>query len=280
MRAPFEQERRRRGRKSQRDERVINAIDINCDLGERPGPEGLEADLALAAFATSVNVACGFHAGDAVTIGRLVAAAGARGAGVGAHPSYNDRAGFGRVALSVPPGVVRAEVIYQVGALQALCRAAGVRLRHVKPHGALYNAAWRDPELARAVAAAVVRVEPALLLFAPPGSELERAGREAGLGVVPEFFADRGHRPDGTLLPRGTPGAVIDDPAEVAARAVRLVREGTVTACDGSALRLEARTICLHGDHPRALEALRAVRTALAAAGVALRPAMPSAMPS
>jgi UPF0271 protein len=223
-------------------------LDLNADLGE-----GFD-DERLLDVVTSANVACGFHAGDAATMARVAAAALERGVAVGAHVGYRDREGFGRRRLDVAPGVVTAEVAEQVAALARACSDAGTRVRYVKPHGALYNAAVADEELARAVVAGCGEL-PVLGL---PGSALLRAAEAAGLEAVPEGFADRAYARDGTLVPRGTAGAVISDPDEAARNAVALARR--------------VRSVCVHGDTPGAVTAARYARAALEAAGVELGP--------
>lgn len=243
-------------------------IDLNADLGESFGAYRLGADEALLAVVSSANVACGFHASDPRVMERTVALCKAHGVAVGAHPGFPDLVGFGRRSLAASPSEVRADVIYQVGALRAFCDAHGVPLQHVKPHGALYNQACRDPALAEAVAAAVAAVDRRLLLYALPGSELAKAGERAGLTVKREGFADRGYRQDGSLVPRGEPGAIVEDPEEAGRRAARMVCEGRVTTREGADIAVAVDTICLHGDNPEALAIARAVRAHLAAAGV------------
>lgn len=245
----------------------MTSIDLNCDMGE-----GMASDEAVMPLVTSVNVACGFHAGDPVTMRRTVRLARAHGVAVGAHPSYADREGFGRRALEVPPDRVRDEVAYQVGALAALCRAEGARLVHVKPHGALYNAAAQDPALAGAVCLAVREVDPSLVVVCLAGSRMVEVARGLGLACAEEAFADRAYTAAGTLVPRSAPGAVIEDPAKVAERASLIAREGRVTAQDGSVVRLRAGTLCLHGDTPGAERLAAAIRARLAADGVEVRP--------
>jgi 5-oxoprolinase (ATP-hydrolysing) subunit A len=228
---------------------ILWHVDLNADLGE-----GFD-DAALLAVVTSANVACGFHAGDAVTMRRVCSLAAERGVAVGAHVSYLDREGFGRRAMAVPPDTLAADVLYQLGALAAIAGAAGTRVRYVKPHGALYNAAVDDAQMARAVVEAVVAFG-GLPVLGLPGSRLLAAAAQAGLEAVPEGFPDRGYTPDGTLVQRGEPGALIEDPSAIAAHAVQLA--GGV------------RSLCVHGDSPGAVDAARACRTALEAAGVVL----------
>lgn len=230
-------------------------IDLNCDVGEGAG---LEPEIFP--WITSANVACGLHAGDPATMRRLVELARRHGVAVGAHPGFPDRASLGRREMSFTLDELEALVAYQVGALSGICRAAGVPLRHVKLHGALYHLAARDRRTARTVALSVRALDPALILVAPPGSALAEAGKGAGLRVALEGFADRAYAPDGTLVPRTEAGAVLAGPRQAAEQACRLAAEGRV------------ETLCLHGDHPRAAEAARAVRRALAAAGFAVKP--------
>lgn len=241
-------------------------VDLNADLGEG-GPD----DAALLALVSSANIACGWHAGDARLMQATVDAALARGVAIGAHPSYPDRDNFGRSEMQLTPAEVRADVIYQVGALAALVRAAGGNLHHVKPHGALYNQAARDPALADAIATAVLDVDPALAVYGLAGSELLRAAERAGLRAVAEVFADRGYRADASLVPRSQPGAHVDDIDEAVDRTLRMLRDGVVQAVTGETVALQAQTICLHGDGPHALAFARALHAALTHAGVQLR---------
>lgn len=243
-------------------------VDLNADLGEGFGPYRLGDDAAVLDCVSSANVACGFHAGDPQVMRRTVLAAKARGVAVGAHPGFADRRGFGRRELAVTPDEAYADVLYQVGALAGFCRAAGVPMRHVKPHGALYNMAARDRALAEAIAAAVRDFDPGLVLFGLAGSQLIAAGREAGLAVAAEFFADRAYTAEGRLVPRGMPGAVIADPALAIARVLRAVREGVVEAIDGSAAPVAVDTICLHGDEPEAVAFARELQAALTREGI------------
>ena len=241
-------------------------VDLNADLGE-----GAPDDTELLALVTSANIACGGHAGDARLMQATVRAALAQGVAIGAHPSYVDREHFGRREMQLDPDQVRAEVLCQVGALAALVRAAGGRLHHVKPHGALYNQAARDPALADAIAGAVRDIDPGLAIYGLAGGELLRAAERAGLRAVAEVFADRGYRADGSLVPRSQPGALIDDTGEAVARTLRMVQEGVVQAVTGEAVPLRAQTVCLHGDGPHALAFARALHAALRDAGVQLR---------
>jgi UPF0271 protein len=245
-------------------------MDLNSDLGEGYGRWTLGDDAALLEIVTSANVACGFHAGDPATIDRTVRAAVERGVAVGAQVSYPDLVGFGRREIDVPPGDLTADVLYQLGALEAFARAAGSRVRYVKAHGALYNRIVRDPVQAAAVAEAIRRYDPALPLLTLPGSAAAAAAAEAGIEAVGEGFADRAYTGDGRLVSRREPGAVLEDPGRVAARAARMATEGRVGTVDGGEVAVEVRSLCVHGDTPGAVELARAVRAALEEAGVVL----------
>lgn len=241
-------------------------IDFNADLGE-----GAPHEAALLGLVTSASIACGFHAGDPAMMSASILAAQRAGVTVGAHPSFHDRENFGRTDMKIPPEEVFALVAYQLGAFDAIASSLGVRPNHVKPHGALYNMAAREPALAEAVARAVLEVDRSLLLFAPDRSALSEAGEAIGLRVVREVFADRNYLPDGGLVPRSRPDALLRDPAEAAARVLRMLQEGVVRCVDGSELALVAETVCVHGDTPDALAFAKEVRARLAAAGIALR---------
>jgi UPF0271 protein len=245
-------------------------IDLNADLGESFGRWTLGHDAGVLASVTSANVACGFHAGDPSVIRRTIQIARDAGVAVGAHPGLPDLAGFGRREIAVSPAEAEDLVLYQAGAVAAIALAEGIRLQHVKPHGALYNMAVRDRSLADAIARAVLSCDPALLLFAPPGTELFRAAEAAGLHAVPEGFADRAYEPDGTLTPRGRAGAVITSLDDVIARAVRMARDGVVRAIDGTDIPMRVRTICTHGDTPGSVEMTSRLRAGLEAAGIAV----------
>jgi UPF0271 protein len=246
-------------------------VDLNADVGESFGPWTLGDDAGLIPLVTSVNVACGFHAGDPGVMRATVALARVHGVAVGAHPGFADLAGFGRRELPVTPREVEELVAYQIGALAAIAAIEGVALQHVKPHGALYTMAARDRLLAGAIARAIAAVDRSLILVGLHGSQLVGAAERAGLPAVSEVFADREYRPDGSLLPRGEPGALIHDPEAVAARAVAMVRQGVVQAVDGTPVPVRAETICVHGDTPGAVDLARRLRQALANAGVDVR---------
>jgi len=247
-------------------------VDLNADLAESFGTWRLGDDDALLGIVTSANVACGFHAGDPLTIRRACATAIARGVTIGAQVSYRDLAGFGRREMTVPPDELAAEVLYQLAAVDGIAKAEGGRVGYVKPHGALHNRAARDPEQAAAIAAAVCAYGPRLPVLTLPGSALEAAVTDLMMPAVTEAFADRAYRDDGSLVPRSEPGAVLTDPEIVAARAVAMAVHGTVPTISGAALEISPRSICVHGDTPGAVVLASAVRTALERAGVALTP--------
>jgi UPF0271 protein len=251
-------------------------VDLNADLGESYGRWTLGDDASMLEVVTSANVACGFHAGDPTTLFEVCRAAAAAGVAVGAQVGYHDLVGFGRRFVDVAPADLTADVVYQIGALDALARAAGTRVTYVKPHGALYHAVSTHEGQARAVVDALVGLDPGLALLGLPGSALLRRAGAAGVRTVLEAFADRAYRADGSLVPRGEPGAVLHDPEEVAARAVRMVVEGVVVAEDGTGLRLAPESICVHGDSPGAVSMATAVHDALEAAGVRVAPFAPA----
>jgi UPF0271 protein len=241
------------------------SIDLNADLGE-----GCGNDEAILEYVASINVACGWHAGSAEEMLGLVRAARQRGLAIGAHPSFPDREHFGRREMQLPLQVVRAGILYQIGALDGIVRAEGGELAHVKPHGALYNQAARDPELAHCIARAVRDFNPRLKVMGLAGSLMIEALRAEGLVALEEGFADRRYRADGHLAARGTPGALIDSEGAAVAQALSLVSDGTAIAQDGSVVRVHVDTICLHGDGPHALAFARAIRTRLRQEGIAV----------
>ena len=247
-------------------------IDLNADLGESFGRWVLGDDAAMLELVTSANIACGFHAGDPTMLLATVTAAAGRGVTIGAQVSYRDLAGFGRRFIDMDPTDLTADVIYQLGALDGLARTAGARVRYVKPHGALYNAIVRHEAQAAAVVDAVRRYDPTLPVLGLPGSTFLDQAAAAGLTTVREAFADRAYTSAGTLVPRSEPGAVLDDPALVAERVVRLVRAGEIVASDGSVVAVDARSVCLHGDSPGAVGMAEAVLAALRTAAIAVRP--------
>ncbi|QHC59674.1 5-oxoprolinase subunit PxpA [Rathayibacter sp. VKM Ac-2760] len=250
-------------------------IDLNADLGEGYGVWSLGDDDAMLRIVTSANLACGFHAGDPSIMAARCRTAAERGVAIGAHVSYRDLAGFGRRDLPVGAEELHADVVYQLGALQAVARAAGTSVRYLKPHGALYNRIVHDEVQAEAVVAAVRDTAPGLPVLGPAGSAVERAAVRAGLPFLREAFVDRGYRADGSLVPRGEPGDLLTDPATVAARAVRLVVDESVRAASGEELAIAVDSLCVHGDSPGAVAMAEAVRAALMDAGVALAPAAP-----
>jgi UPF0271 protein len=247
---------------------VTARIDLNCDLGESAERIADGTDRHLLATISSANVACGGHAGDRTTMEAVVRAAFARGVAIGAHPSYVDRASFGRSRMTLEPDDVAALVEAQVRALHAIARAAGAELAHVKPHGALYHAAAQDARIAEAIARGSARVRSGLILVGAAGSQALAVWGELGFATAAEGFADRAYEPDGTLRARSLPGALIADPARAAAQALRIAREGSVVTGDGSLRRIVATTLCVHGDTPGAPRIARAVRTALESAGI------------
>jgi UPF0271 protein len=247
-------------------------IDLNADLGEGFGVWRLGDDDALLGVVSSANVACGFHAGDPSTMRHVCAGAVAAEVAVGAQVSYRDLAGFGRRFIDVAPAELTADVLYQIAALDGIARVSGDRVSYVKPHGALYNAAVQHEGQARAVVDAVRGYDPTLPVLGLHGSALLRAAAVAGLRTVAEGFADRGYTPEGTLVPRDQPGALVHDPAAVAERAVRMAVDGVVVAVDGSLVPVVVDSICVHGDTPGAVELARSVRTALEAAGLTVAP--------
>ncbi len=246
----------------------MKRIDLNCDLGESFGAWRMGDDDALLALISSASIACGFHAGDPPIMQYTVKQAIAHGVAIGAHVSLPDLQGFGRREMNVTPAEVHAMTLYQIGALHAFVHAAGSRLAHVKPHGALYNMATRDRSLADAIARAVHDFDPTLQLFGLAGSALIDAGNAMGLPVVAEAFADRRYLADGSLQPRSEQGAVIEDAAQAVAQAIGIARDGTVAAADGHAIKLHADTLCLHGDGKHAAAFACQLREALATAGV------------
>jgi UPF0271 protein len=247
-------------------------MDLNADLAEGFGRWHLTEDAALLDFVTSANVACGFHAGDPLTMREVCTIAAAKGVSVGAQVGYRDLAGFGRRYIAYEPAELAADVLYQLAALDGIAKTAGTRVRYVKPHGALYHAAANDPGQAGAVVEAVTAYDKDLAVLTLPGSKLMDAGTKKGLRCVPEAFLDRAYTAVGGLVPRGQPGAVIHDAAEVTARAVRMAGEGTVVAADGTVVRVAAESFCLHGDTPAALDVGRRVRAALEEAGITVEP--------
>jgi UPF0271 protein len=247
-------------------------VDLNSDLGEGFGQWTLGDDDALLDVVTSANVACGFHASDPLIMQRVCARAVEAGVAIGAQVGYRDLPGFGRRFIDMEPEALTADVVYQIGALEAFAKVAGSRVRYVKPHGALYNAIVHHEEQAAAVVAAVVAYDPTLPVLGLPGSAWLRLAAEAGLTVVHEAFADRAYTPQGTLVSRRLPGAVLHDPAEIAARCVAMAAGEPILDVEGAELTLQPGSICVHGDTPGAVEIARKVREALTTAGVTLAP--------
>ncbi|MBC9786382.1 LamB/YcsF family protein [Heliobacterium chlorum] len=246
-------------------------VDLNCDLGESFGAYRIGCDEEMIAVATSVNIACGLHAGDPDVMARTVDMALRAGTAIGAHPGFPDLAGFGRREMQMAPAQVTNLIIYQVGALQAFVHGAGGRLNHVKPHGALYNMAAKKDELAEAIAIGIKKIDPNLILYGLSGSRLIKAGKKMGLRVAQEVFADRSYKADGTLTSRSHPLAVIHDPEVAALRVMQMVSSQTVQAIDSSILSLEADTVCLHGDNPSSLDMAQRLRRCLEEEGIEIR---------
>ena len=234
------------------------SVDLNADLGEGAGH-----DDDILEFVSSANIACGFHAGDPTSVLRSIRAAHELEVAIGAHPSFPDRANFGRKEMTLPSEEIHSILAYQLGAFQALARAAGAEMNHVKAHGALYNMAARDRALAEVIANAVFVFDSKLILFVPPGGVFERAAKERGLQTAREVFADRNYMPDGTLVSRSSPDAFVHDPVEAAERVIRMLREQKVRAINGADVAVSAETICVHGDNPEAVEFVQKLRDRL-----------------
>jgi UPF0271 protein len=248
-------------------------IDINCDLGESYGAFKVGNDEKIMPHITSANIACGFHAGDPMTMAQTVNLAKRYNVAIGAHPSYPDLLGFGRREMKLTWEEARDYTIYQISALNGFARAVGVHLQHLKPHGALYNAAEKDEELSDAIAEAVRLSDPSLIIFAPPKSMLAKICLDAGLRVAHEVFADRAYDAEGSLVSRKQPNAIIAAPSNVVKRAIRMVKEGTVVAVDRGVVNLgEAHTICVHGDTQTAALLAKALRRGLTKAGIEVKP--------
>ncbi|MDY3868759.1 MAG: 5-oxoprolinase subunit PxpA [Pyramidobacter sp.] len=247
-------------------------IDLNSDLGESFGAWKMGQDSDVLTFVSSANVACGFHAGDPLVMKKTVAAAVAAGVAVGAHPSYPDTVGFGRRNMTCTPDELYTDTLYQIGALKAFCEAAGIKLQHVKPHGAMYNSAAKKIEEARALAQAVKDAGEGIILMGLAGSKFDEAAAEIGVPYAAEAFADRGYMNDGTLVPRKMGGAFVRDVELAAQRVIRMVKEGVVEAIDGTIVNLKPQSICLHGDSPTAVQMARTLRTRLIEAGIEIVP--------
>jgi 5-oxoprolinase (ATP-hydrolysing) subunit A len=251
----------------------MTTIDLNCDLGESFGPWEMGNDAAMIELATSVNIACGFHAGDADIMRQTVDLAKARGVSIGAHPGYRDLHGFGRRPF---PGMKASEIenliAYQIGALQAIATAAGHKVTHVKAHGALSNVACEDAATAKAIASGIKAVDPNLVFVVLANSALVQAGEAANLPMVHEVFADRAYEDDGSLVSRRKPGAVLHDPKQIAQRVVRMVLDGAVVSVTGKVIKMRTDTVCIHGDTPGAVDIARGVRQALKDGGIDVAP--------
>lgn len=247
-------------------------IDLNADLGEGAGAEHLAEDEKLLSLVSSANIACGYHAGDSVTIRETVRVARDLGVAIGAHPSFPDRPGFGRREMRIADDDLRNHIVKQIDILAEACAAAGAKLRYVKPHGALYNLAARERNTADVIADSIRSVDPRLTLLGLAGNQMLDSARAAGIGAAAEAFADRGYADDGTLIPRGEDGAMLENPGEIAARAIRLVTEQKLRSRDGRDIAIAADSICTHGDGPNAYAILRRLRADLVAAGVTIAP--------
>lgn len=250
----------------------MRSIDLNSDVGENSAGRVVSDDAAMLQIVTSANVSCGFHAGTPEGIRTTLATAVREGVVIGAHPSYQDAENFGRTEMDLDPATLQAHIEYQLGALGALAAAVGGRMAYVKPHGALYNTIARDERQARVVVAAIRAVDPRLALLGLSGGVVLSVARRAGLRAVAEAFADRAYLPDGRLVPRTQPDAVLHDPDAVAERMVRLVAEGVVPAADGTPVRIDAESICVHGDSPGAVAMAEQIRRMLQAAGIPIAP--------
>ena len=247
------------------------AIDLNCDLGESFGTYTIGMDEEVIPSITSANIACGYHAGDPLVMSRTVALCKRYGVHAGAHPGFPDLIGFGRRNMASSPAEAKAYVQYQIGALKAFCDSASIPLKHVKPHGALYNMAGKDYALAKAICEGIYSIDRNLVLLALSGSEMIRAAADTGLACASEVFADRAYRADGSLVPRGQEGAMIEDEDEAIARVIRMAVERKVTAIDGSDIDLKADSVCVHGDGSKALAFVVRIRAALESAGVTVK---------
>ena len=247
-------------------------IDLNCDLGESFGAYTIGMDDKVIPLISSCNIACGYHASDPLVMKKTVEMAAKAGIGIGAHPGFPDLMGFGRRNMNVSPAEASAYVTYQLGALYAFARSAGVKLQHVKPHGALYNMAGKNYDLALAIAKAVQAFDPSLILMGLAGSQSVKAAQDIGLPVANEVFADRAYMPDGSLMPRTMEGAVIHDEKLAISRVVRMVMEHKVTACDGTDIEIIPDSVCVHGDNVKALAFVTEIRKALEAEGVTIAP--------
>ncbi len=251
---------------------MSKAVDLNCDLGESFGNYTCGMDEEIIPYISSANVACGFHASDPLVMQKTVKTAKENQVCVGAHPGFPDLVGFGRRNMSLSAQEITAMIQYQIGALSAFCTAYGIKLQHVKPHGALYNMAVKDGQIAEAICKGIRAVDPGLILLGPAHSQLLLAAESCGLPTAKEVFADRAYEEDGTLVPRSRPGAVITDEAEAIARVISMVKNGTVVSITGKEIEVEADSICVHGDSPAALAFVRSIHQALDQEGIPVLP--------
>jgi UPF0271 protein len=247
------------------------AVDLNCDLGESFGAYTIGMDGEVIPFVSSANIACGFHASDPVVMEKTVALAAGNGVAVGAHPGFPDLMGFGRRQMKITPAEAKAYCMYQIGALAAFVHADGLRMQHVKPHGALYNMAARDYDLAKGICEGIAAVDRNLILLALSGSQMLKAAEDCGIRAACEVFADRAYEEDGSLVARSKPGSMITDEDEAVSRVIRMVKEGVVTAVTGRDIPVQADSICVHGDSPKALAFVRRIRAAFSAADITVR---------
>ncbi|MDV2886670.1 5-oxoprolinase subunit PxpA [Alkalihalophilus pseudofirmus] len=250
----------------------MTRVDLNCDLGESFGAYKIGQDEFILDHISSANVACGYHAGDHNVMAATVKMAKERGVSIGAHPGFQDLMGFGRRQIQTSPEDIYHFVIYQINALKGFCHLNNVSMKHVKPHGALFNMAAKDPVMAKAIAQAVYDTDPSLVLFGLSGSELTKAGEELGLTVANEVFADRTYQPDGSLTPRTEANALIHNTNAAVEQVLQMVKEGTVTAVDGSTVKIKADTVCIHGDGENALSFAQTLREVLTNEGVTIAP--------
>ena len=248
------------------------AIDLNSDLGESFGAYKMGRDEDILPLVSSANVACGFHAGDPTTMDKTAALCSASGAAIGAHPGFMDMVGFGRRNMSISPADAKALIQYQIGALDAFCKAKGLKMQHVKPHGALYNMAAKDAVLARAICEGIYEYDKTLILLGLANSEMITQAKAVGLPWAAEVFADRAYEDDGTLVARTKPGAMIHDEDEAVARVVRMIKEGKVTSINGKDIEMKPDSVCVHGDSEKALLFVQKIRNALQAEGIAIKP--------
>lgn len=248
----------------------MKSIDLNCDLGESFGAYTIGQDEAVIPLITSANIACGYHAGDALVMSKTVKLAVDAGIGIGAHPGFPDLVGFGRRKLDASPAEVKAYIQYQIGALAAFCKANGVQMHHVKPHGALYNMAGADEKLADAICEGIAGVDDKLILMGLSGSKMAASAEKKGLRFASEVFADRGYRDDGSLVPRKEPGAMVTDEDEAVRRVIQMAKEGTVRSVTGKTVQISADSVCVHGDNAHALAFVEKIRKALTENGIVL----------